>query len=652
MRKNGCSLCKLVSAATLVVERTEDKIIDNDSKVRLRWEQYQSGERPGYYNLSYVGTNRELRSSGTVIAPVHKKNPLWSEQGFIRPVLQGQVNINQVMGWISACNAQHSDKCTGKAAQTGKPVKSVFPGLEVLRFIDVDKRCLVERHDTPSYITLSYVWGKASKFRLTGANKESLMNPDGFSHAWELLPRTIRDAVDFASRLGERLLWVDALCFIQDDPLDIQRGTAVMDVIYGNSILTIAAAGGKDADTGLAGVHPGSRVATQHIEAIRPGLSLGVYTYLDYLIKPTIYNSRAWTFQEQLLSRRALYFVNNQVFFRCQTGVFSENCVESRLDITQGLIWMGHYLDPTNSAYTKNAPASYRNLLCRYSKRELTYQSDILNAMAGIIRRFLSIRSMDYPFFEGIPGLAFDSFLLFERADAPLRRRVGFPSYSWTGWIGPIAFPQTVRGAGPDPFWASDEREWLQHHTWIVWHTRQPWGAISPIWDPSKYEKLGGQYDSYVGYPPTRHSFPDLGHQTLPTALDYSAMAVPQYPILQFWTVSVFYRVSDVNVSRGYASLVDREGKKCGTLAIDYYEEMDFFESGGPFEFILLSHSRHFWTDCLFDENPKWMTTGYHVMCLRWMEAVAERRGIGNVTSEAVSKSFTPGPSWKEIILA
>lgn len=34
------------------------------------------------------------------------------------------------------------------------------------------------------------------------------------------------------------------------------------------------------------------------------------------------------------------------------------------------------------------------------------------------------------------------------------------------------------------------------------------------------------------------------------------------------------------------------------------------------------------------------------------MEAVAERRGVGNVTSEAASKSFTPGPRWKEIILA
>lgn len=122
---------------------------------------------------------------------------------------------------------------------------------------------------------------------------------------------------------------------------------------------------------------------------------------------------------------------------------------------------MGQYLDQANGAYTKNSPASYRDLLCRYSKREFTYQSDILNAMAGIIRRLSSIRSMDYPFFEGMPGLAFDSFLLFERADAPFPRRPGFPSYSWTGWIGPIAFPQTVRGAGPGPFWASNAREWL-----------------------------------------------------------------------------------------------------------------------------------------------------------------------------------------------
>lgn len=75
------------------------------------------------------------------------------------------------MGWISACNAKRGDKCTGKAAQTGEPVKFVFPGLEVLSFIDVHKRCLVERHDTPSYFTLSYVGAMLPNFDLLERTK-------------------------------------------------------------------------------------------------------------------------------------------------------------------------------------------------------------------------------------------------------------------------------------------------------------------------------------------------------------------------------------------------------------------------------------------------------------------------------------------------
>jgi hypothetical protein len=59
--------------------------------------------------------------------------------------------------------------------------------------------------------------------------------------------------------IGERYLWVDSLCIVQDDPQEKHGQIANMDAIYGNAILTINAAAGQDANAGLPGVRPLSR---------------------------------------------------------------------------------------------------------------------------------------------------------------------------------------------------------------------------------------------------------------------------------------------------------------------------------------------------------------------------------------------------------
>jgi hypothetical protein len=42
----------------------------------------------------------------------------------------------------------------------------------------------------------------------------------------------------------------------------------------------------------------------------------------------------------------------------------------------------------------------------------------------------------------------------------------------------------------------------------------------------------------------------------------------------------------------------------------------------------------------------------YNVMVLEWSGPVAERRGIGLLRQDAVMRSVSPGPAWKEILLA
>ena len=75
------------------------------------------------------------------------------------------------------------------------------------------------------------------------------------------IPQTIRDTITLTRKIRERFLWVDALCIIQDDALDLERSLGEMGNIYRNSVLTICACCGGDAAYGLQGVRLDTRKA-------------------------------------------------------------------------------------------------------------------------------------------------------------------------------------------------------------------------------------------------------------------------------------------------------------------------------------------------------------------------------------------------------
>jgi hypothetical protein len=68
------------------------------------------------------------------------------------------------------------------------------------------------------------------------------------------VPLTIRDAMTACKKLGERYLWVDRLCIIQDD-MDIKQSQIdAMGEIFRCASFTIAAIAGDGAHHGLPGV--------------------------------------------------------------------------------------------------------------------------------------------------------------------------------------------------------------------------------------------------------------------------------------------------------------------------------------------------------------------------------------------------------------
>ena len=88
-------------------------------------------------------------------------------------------------------------------------------------------------------------------------------------------PRTIEDSIELALALGYTYLWVDSICLSQDDLDKHVTLTLGLNSIYKGAYLTIIAAAGEDAESGLPGVTPDSRDIRQYFEVV-DGMRLAV----------------------------------------------------------------------------------------------------------------------------------------------------------------------------------------------------------------------------------------------------------------------------------------------------------------------------------------------------------------------------------------
>ena len=101
-----------------------------------------------------------------------------------------------------------------------------------------------------------------------------------------------------------------------------------MDLVYGKAYLTICAADGQDSNAGLRGFDPAlSSTPQQIIVQCGPSVQLMCTQTAEYYIRQSVWNTRAWTFQERLLSTRTLIFVHGHVYFQCRCTARSADIV-------------------------------------------------------------------------------------------------------------------------------------------------------------------------------------------------------------------------------------------------------------------------------------------------------------------------------------
>ncbi|KAK5657551.1 hypothetical protein OQA88_3124 [Cercophora sp. LCS_1] len=355
--------------------------------------------------------------------------------------------------WLSVCSDHHPvcerdyGRFSSEPPRTGAPTRLIAVGSE---YFDEPLRlvtCNQDSNSSPRYIALSHCWGNLPEERKRQycTTTDNISRRLGQGFPLEELPKTFRDAVAVAKKLGVEYLWIDSLCIIQygDDLADWKREAKRMETVFRNAYCTIAATSARDSDAGFLRVPspppPGGRDDENdgHHRQARPSPKENPppsYITLRYFPpssssssssslssspssssssssarEETVYisrvapddfhgdvesgslNRRAWVLQERALSARTIHFTSSQAYFECGHGVRCETLTRVR---NARALLLGDPDFPRSMnlrATARDRVALFQHLFGLYSRLGITVPTDRALAIAGMEERLAGV---------------------------------------------------------------------------------------------------------------------------------------------------------------------------------------------------------------------------------------------------------------------
>ncbi|KAI3585756.1 heterokaryon incompatibility protein-domain-containing protein [Fusarium oxysporum f. sp. albedinis] len=266
---------------------------------------------------------------------------------------------------------------------------------------------------------------------------------------WDKIPRTIHDAILTSQKLGIGFIWVDSLCIIQDSKADdknIEIGQ--MTQVYTHAAFTIAARSAPDAHTGF--LHERSLPSGTTIVDFcsEDGKTRQCTLTFESAAKDedaNVLDTRGWTLQEYLMSRRLLIIGSWTTTWSCRKERVG-NCDGWTLDRekgdTENTVFKGtHRLDAIaffgthpDSNYPKPEDHlilwEWNSLVQGYTQRNLTRQTDRILAISGLAQIFSPMRGGAYA--AGLWVKDFPDTLLWENRSRALYPRPSDQGPSWS----------------------------------------------------------------------------------------------------------------------------------------------------------------------------------------------------------------------------
>jgi hypothetical protein len=404
-------------------------------------------------------TNYEARKSG--LSLIGRDRPL-------------SIPTELVHQWIQKCKEHPGCHLSSRCGYLEH-----LSSLQLIRLVDVTQNSLkvfhmsdFQEYNPPVYCGLSYVWGTMrQRLSLNGTNLEHLQLPEGVCGC----SQTVEDAMVLVKSLGFQYLWVDVLCVLQDDEEDKMMHVSNMHRIFQASSLNILVASQGGSEAGIPGISFNRRI--QLGAPITHGFSL--YTSAsqptvgrDWLLLQSPYVTRAWTLQEELMSSKALVILDDQICWHCMRGCYFEdlNILLPKNRIQWGT-WSASWRvnidtvyspDPANNTeafvYRMGVGGLYESLVIMASRRKVTFEDDMYNAIAGLIKDWFPDT------LYGLPTKRLESHLCWrgcsteiqcikssrntEKGQAKIgirsvwKRRRGFdgPSWMWAAWKGAVDY--------------------------------------------------------------------------------------------------------------------------------------------------------------------------------------------------------------------
>jgi len=310
--------------------------------------------------------------------------------------------------WMLECLSSHKT-CSQRPA----PTAPYFP----TRLIEVNPHGTPPQHrivetnktkvDDDFYLTLSYRWPKGTPpYLTTTANLPSRLTTGILASS---LPAMFLDSFTAAQKLTVDYIWIDSLCIIQDSPADKAAEIPSMASVYRNALCNLSTVGSTTSSGGLTGL----RTITSHARVVTTSWSGdahgGTYRLFDPRfwedrILDTELNYRGWVFQERALAARVLHFARDQVLWECgeveageeYPGGISRRFGEGGMGFKKRMnmqsvepereVVVGQEEEGVKGKKERDLSSFWINAVQRYSRCELTLESDKLVAISGIAK--------------------------------------------------------------------------------------------------------------------------------------------------------------------------------------------------------------------------------------------------------------------------
>ncbi|CAG8948843.1 hypothetical protein HYFRA_00001966 [Hymenoscyphus fraxineus] len=386
---------------------------------------------------------------------------------------QAQTSLALAHTWIEKCHKRHPE-CSQARIRTPAPTRL----LQVGSASEDPKLCLTHPEDC-EWVALSYCWGGHSNFRLTRDRLGSFQRRMPYKE----FPKTIRDAVLVTRALGIKYLWVDALCIVQDSKEDWGYESTKMSDVYRGAVITISASSAAKTTEGF--LHqrklqtnncvvpwkcpePDDNAIVKDQKLRKHCISLGFSPSANFTpntaslrffdeeeprrigLDTGPLTTRGWVLQEELFSGRRLIFREDQMVWECSTAKFCEggfsrqfknNYSPNLWSTFNNLAKCNNARDDLTTEYVRKVSVTWYQTIGEYLKRQLSYPTDRLPAIASLAKEFQKLNGGD-TYCAGIwrsdmiRGLCWNP--LYNKWDMPQvtpnrdpRKTYSGPSWSW-----------------------------------------------------------------------------------------------------------------------------------------------------------------------------------------------------------------------------